>query len=261
MKQRFTKRTRLVSALLTLAMVFTFLPISAFAATDSYGPVYISDHIFPDETFLNYVKRFDKDNNGTLTPTERYAVTEIDVHNKGITTLEGIQFFPNLEKLNCDNNQLTELDVSKNKELKDLDCDGNQLTSLQLDDCPKLGLYSCNDNEYSVQVYESTRILDPGTLPGNFDISRVRNMNGATKNADGTLTVNPGVGKVLYEYRLFRDYYDYYYVIFTLNVTWTNDATASDGIALNAKNFPDETFREYLKTTVDNGDTRSEERR
>ena len=32
MKQRFTKRTRLVSALLTLAMVFTFLPFSAFAA-------------------------------------------------------------------------------------------------------------------------------------------------------------------------------------------------------------------------------------
>lgn len=35
MKQRFTKRTRLVSALLTLAMVFTFLPLSAFAATTS----------------------------------------------------------------------------------------------------------------------------------------------------------------------------------------------------------------------------------
>ena len=33
MKQRFSKRTRLVSALLTLAMVFTFLPFSAFAAT------------------------------------------------------------------------------------------------------------------------------------------------------------------------------------------------------------------------------------
>lgn len=33
MKQRFTKRTRLVSALLTLAMVFTFLPFSAFATT------------------------------------------------------------------------------------------------------------------------------------------------------------------------------------------------------------------------------------
>ena len=35
MKQRFSTRTRLVSALLTLAMVFTFLPFSAFAATTS----------------------------------------------------------------------------------------------------------------------------------------------------------------------------------------------------------------------------------
>lgn len=33
MKQRFSTRTRLVSALLTLAMVFTFLPFSAFSAT------------------------------------------------------------------------------------------------------------------------------------------------------------------------------------------------------------------------------------
>ena len=37
MKQRFTKRTRLVSALLTLAMVFTFLPFSAFAAGGGTG--------------------------------------------------------------------------------------------------------------------------------------------------------------------------------------------------------------------------------
>jgi len=33
MKQRFSKRTRLVSALLTLAMVFTFLPFSALRQT------------------------------------------------------------------------------------------------------------------------------------------------------------------------------------------------------------------------------------
>ena len=37
MKQRFSKRTRLVSALLTLAMVFTFLPFSAFAAGGTGG--------------------------------------------------------------------------------------------------------------------------------------------------------------------------------------------------------------------------------
>ena len=252
MKQRFTKRTRLVSALLTLAMVFTFLPISAFAATDIYGPVYISDLTFPDETFQNYVKQFDENNNGTLSPEERYKVTEIDVRSKKITSLKGIEFFPNLTKLICYDNELTELDVSKNKELKHLDCDNNQLTSLQLDDCTNLGVYSCNNNEYSVQVYESTRILDPSTLPGNFDISRVRNMKGATKNADGTMTVNPGEGKVLYEYRLFRDYYDYYYVIFTLNVEFIPEGSIKQvNLRVNTpKNgkMPDETV-----VILDNG--------
>ena len=147
MKQRFSKRTRLVSALLTLAMVFTFLPFSAFAATDSYGPVYISDLIFPDETFLNYVKRFDKDHNGTLYPAERYAVTEIDVNDKNITSLKGIEFFPNLKHLDCSNNQLTELDVSKNTELVTLDCSGNELTSLDVHENTALEYLSCSKNQ------------------------------------------------------------------------------------------------------------------
>ena len=259
MKQRFTKRTRLVSALLTLAMVFTFLPFSAFAATDSYGPVYISNLIFPDETFLNYVKWFDKDKNGTLSPEERYKVTEINVSGKKITSLKGIEFFPNLKKLYCADNNLTSLDVSQNTALEHLDCDNNQLTSLQLDDCTNLGTYNCDGNKYSVQVYESTRILDPGTLPGNFDISRVRNMKGATKNADGTMTVNPGEGKVLYEYRLFRDYYDHYYVIFTLNVEFIPDGTVTppsgEGIRIDGDHFPNYEFRRYLKANIDkNGD-------
>ena len=147
MKQRFSTRTRLVSALLTLAMVFTFLPFSALAATDSYGPVYISDLIFPDETFLNYVKRFDKDHNGTLWPAERYAVTEIDVNSKNITSLKGIEFFPNLTKLICYDNELTELDVSKNTELVTLDCSGNELTSLDVHENTALEYLSCSKNQ------------------------------------------------------------------------------------------------------------------
>ena len=242
MKQRFSTRTRLVSALLTLAMVFTFLPFSAFAATDIYGPVYISDLTFPDETFLNYVKWFDTDKNGTLSPEERYKVTEIYVSGKKITSLKGIEFFPNLKKLYCADNNLTSLDVNQNTALEHLDCDNNQLTSLQLDDCTNLGTYNCDGNEYSVQVYESTRILDPGTLPGKFDISRVRNMKGATKNADGTMTVNPGVGKVTYKYRFLRDNY----ATFTLNVT-----VIPDGIRIYGDNFPNYEFRQYLKANID----------
>ena len=147
MKQRFSTRTRLVSALLTLAMVFTFLPFSAFAATDSYGPIYITDAIVPDETFREYLKQFDKDGNGVLTPAERYAVTEIDVGKKNISSLVGIQFFPNLEKLYCYDNQLTELDVSKNTALVYLDCYGNKLTSLDVSKNTNLIRLSCFENQ------------------------------------------------------------------------------------------------------------------
>ena len=159
MKQRFTKRTRLVSALLTLAMVFTFLPFSAFAATDGYGPVYISDTTFPDETFQNYVKQFVTNNNGTLSPEERYAVTEIDVNNKNITSLKGIEFFPNLKKLVCYNNQLTSLDVSQNTALAYLDCSQNQLTSLDVRQNTKLETLWCSRNNLtSLGVSKNTAL-------------------------------------------------------------------------------------------------------
>ena len=307
MKQRFSKRTRLVSALLTLAMVFTFLPFSAFAATDSYGPVYITDANVPDKTFREYLlKQFDKDGNGVLTPAERYAVTEIDVENKYISNLSGLQFFPNLkvlncshnrltkldvskntvlqelvcwenqltsldvsqntalqelacfenqltsldvsqnpalQKLNCGHNRLTSLDVSKNTELTYLDCGynrlteldvsqntkltalyfvSNKITSLQADNCTNLTVIFTGSNKYKVEVYKKTRILDPSILPGNFDISRVRNLKGATQNADGTLTVQEGGGKVTYEYRCVGEIYK----PFTLNVTETDDPNA-----------------------------------
>ena len=308
MKQRFSKRTRLVSALLTLAMVFTFLPFSAFAATDSYGPVYITDANVPDKTFREYLlKQFDKDGNGVLTPAERYAVTEIDVNDKNITSLKGIEFFPNLKKLNCGHNRLTsldvsknteltylkcsynrltELDVSKNTELTYLDCGynrlteldvsqntkltelyfvSNQLTSLQADNCTNLTVIFTGSNKYKVEVYKKTRILDPGILPGNFDISRVRNLKGATQNADGTLTVQEGGGKVTYEYRCVGEIYK----PFTLNVTETDDPNAGivppvtppsgggDSIAINASNFPDPDFRTYVKAEFDKDNNNS----
>ena len=160
MKQRFTKRTRLVSALLTLAMVFTFLPFSAFAATDIYGPVYISDLTFPDETFQNYVKQFDENNNGTLSPEERYAVTEISVPNKDISNLYGIQFFPNLVKLDCDQNNLSSLDVSQNPALEKLYCEQNNLSSLDVSSNSALKYLHCTQNNLSSLDVSSNSALE-----------------------------------------------------------------------------------------------------
>ena len=129
MKQRFSKRTRLVSALLTLAMVFTFLPFSALAAnTASTGIAFNSPDFaleFPDAEFRSFlINHCDTNNDGVL---------DVDIKNMTIPTsyaiksLKGIQRFEALEKLDCHGIGLTELNVSLNYKLSELDCSGNQL--------------------------------------------------------------------------------------------------------------------------------------
>ena len=129
MKQRFSKRTRLVSALLTLAMVFTFLPFSALAAnTASTGIAFDSPDFaleFPDAEFQRFLRECcDKNNDGKL---------DVDIRNMTIPTsyriksLKGISFFEDLEKLDCHGIGLTTLNVGKNFKLEELDCSDNQL--------------------------------------------------------------------------------------------------------------------------------------
>ena len=162
MKQRFSTRTRLVSALLTLAMVFTFLPFSAFAEeelTDGYGIIPLAEYVLPDEAFRKYLKKFDTNNDDILAPAERYAVKEIDVASKNISNLFGIQFFPNLRKLVCYSNKLTELDVSKNTVLKRLDCSNNQLTGLDVRQNAALQSLDCSKNQLtSLDVRQNTKL-------------------------------------------------------------------------------------------------------
>ena len=162
MKQRFSKRTRLVSALLTLAMVFTFLPFSAFAAegvTDD-STIELSEQNFPDKAFREYLKEFDTNGDEILAPAERYAVTEIHASDKNISNLYGIQFFPNLKMLYCYNNQLTKLDVSKNTALVYLDCSQNQLTELDVRQNAALWGLFCEGNQLSSLDVSNNTALD-----------------------------------------------------------------------------------------------------
>ena len=447
MKQRFTKRMRLVSGLLTAAMVFTFLPFSALAEEGvNASTIELSSSNFPNATFMNYVKQFDTNSDGSLDAGEREAVTEINVYAKSIDSLKGIEFFPNLQrlscgenqltkldmsqnpaleelyayenqltsldvsqnakleilrcntnqltslnvsqnpalrKLDCYRNQLTELDVSQNPALTELNCFENQLTELDLRQNPELQVLRCYENQlteldlsqnpemlqlrccknqlkrldvsrniklqemncsendltsldvsqmgdleflncsnnrlaeldlrqspkmnelhcsnnflasldlspdarpdklycdnnqlsslnlekeptifhasgnkYSIDIHWDRKTFDPSALPGNFDMSRAKDWTGVIENGTDTLQVVSGTTQLTYKYRCYGNYYE----PFVLNVTWTYDDTPSDGVALNAKNFPDEAFRTYLQTQFDtdsNGYLRNAER-
>ena len=158
MKQRFSTRTRLVSALLTLAMVFTFLPVSAFAEVQTYVP--LNNKCFPDETFRKYLEQFDKDYDGYLGTAERNAVKQIVVWNMDIRNLKGIEFFPNLKYLNCNGNELTSLDVHENTALEYLSCAENQLTSLDVRQNAALqSLYCYNNQLTSLDVSKNTELV------------------------------------------------------------------------------------------------------
>ena len=205
MKQRFSKRTRLVSMLLALAMVFTFLPMGSITAVAASGNVKIDGTNFPDAKFQEYLKtamrpgtnkKIDEDGNGILSANERNEVYRIDVRKSGIKDLTGIHWFPNLytlecselglselnlsenkylDTLNCSENKLTKLDLSQNTELTDLNCSGNKLTQLNLPVSTKLVKLICYDNQLSA--------LDVNSLSGLTNLS-------CGKNSLGTLDVS-----------------------------------------------------------------------
>ena len=158
------KSTRLVSAALAVCMMASTLPVSAFAAEPGEAEqengvsaqaeedaVAIDATNFPDGAFRQYVAdNFDKDKDGALNQTERNAVKEIEISNSGCTSLQGLKYFSKLTDLFCSDNNLTELDVSENPELKRLICYNNSLTSLNLNKNTKLGSLNCNNNKLTV---------------------------------------------------------------------------------------------------------------
>lgn len=180
------KSTRLLSAALAVCMMLSALPVGAFAAEPGAEEqengasaqaeeefvqpesVEINSTNFQDTDFQNYVKRYDKDGNDSLSLEERNKVTTIELPEDGsyCPTMKGIEYFPELVTLKCPNahvrsldvsknlkletlwcywNNLTQLDVSKNKALKDLRCGDNYLTTLNVSQNEALEWLSTND--------------------------------------------------------------------------------------------------------------------
>ena len=95
---------------------------------------------------------WDKNDDGTVSLTDANlekirAVTELNIIGQKLTDLSGIEWFTGLTTLDCDNNQLTELDVSANTALTSLHCDDNQLTSLDVSANTKLRQLYCSSNQ------------------------------------------------------------------------------------------------------------------
>ena len=103
----------------------------------------------PDPNFKAYlVANYDQNSDNEISRSEIEKLKSLIVSSLGIASLEGIEHFTNLEGLACDNNSLTELDLSKNTQLTELTCGYNKISKLILPpNAEKMTWLSCGDNK------------------------------------------------------------------------------------------------------------------
>lgn len=89
----------------------------------------------------------DSNGDGEIQFTEAIAVSWLNVESQNpIQSIEGIQFFTSLTRLDISGHQLTNLDLSNNFNLTTLYCSNNQLTNLDLSSNFNLTFLLCDNN-------------------------------------------------------------------------------------------------------------------
>ena len=236
---------------------------------------YINEDNFPDENFRNYVSsNFDSNHDSFLDIEERYAVTAINVDGKSISSLQGIELFTNLTKLECNNNKLQTLDVRNNKSLKELYCSQNKLTELNVKNNQKLIVLSCFDNQLnelnlswntelenlscgrnkltSLSVKNNTKLatldIEGNSITGTAMGDLVVSLPYRTSTGDGVFHVlnskNATDNEMTWN-QVYRATYKGWQVMYWVGDGWVS-YPGSDAIEINDTNFPDEAFRAYV---------------
>lgn len=127
------KGKRWLAAAVSAAMI-----VQSLASVD---PVYAADDgvsiadTFTDSSFRSYVSsNFDKDSNGYLSDAEIANVTSIDVSkcSPAISSLNGVELFTNLSKLDCNEQSIRNLDIENLENLEYIDVSSNRIDSLTL---------------------------------------------------------------------------------------------------------------------------------
>ncbi|MCL1806606.1 MAG: hypothetical protein FWG31_02770 [Oscillospiraceae bacterium] len=103
-----------------------------------------------DKIFLQVIRdKIGKSEEDCIYISDVDLIEELHINSMEIKTLDGIEYFTELEKLYCHFNLLNELELTKNKRLKILDCSMNDLTLLDVTGNYALEELICFDNMLS----------------------------------------------------------------------------------------------------------------
>ena len=126
------------------AFLLSLCAAATVAAAADTPPVPLTEEAFPDPAFLQWVEKKDSDGDGFLSQEELDAVTAMDLRKQGIEQLDGLEYFRNLESLNCSENDLTALVLEDFPALTSLTCNENaSLETLDLSGVPALEHLYC----------------------------------------------------------------------------------------------------------------------
>ncbi|MBO4515663.1 MAG: hypothetical protein J5721_08335, partial [Lachnospiraceae bacterium] len=108
-------------------------------------PVKINATNFPDPKFRAVVSERDLDGNGTLDIEEIGLTLNIYCEGMHVKSLQGIEYFVDLQGLWCKDNEIETMDLSNLKDLRGVWCSGNKFTSLDFSENPELTWVYCYD--------------------------------------------------------------------------------------------------------------------
>ena len=176
----------------------------AESVKDEDGNVLVNSSNFPDECFRSYIKKFvDTNGDDKLSTDEIDAVELIFAHGgksktySDLESLEGIEYFTNLKELQCydtqlktidcstlekletleiQNTDISELDISNNRQLKKLDCYSTKIKDLDVSNNTELevlNVHKTDISELDVSMLPNLwELLCSGTSIEDIDVSK-----------------------------------------------------------------------------------------
>ena len=112
------------------------------------NPVEINKTNFPDDTFRNIISStYDYNHNGFIEVDEVMITRNIVCEKQGVSSVKGIEFFTEMQGLWVMDNNISELDVSKNTNLHGIWCSNNPIKHIDLSNNPELEWIYCYECE------------------------------------------------------------------------------------------------------------------
>lgn len=118
--------------------------------------------VIPDSKFEVILIRLnldsDRTRNNRISKSDAEKITSLRIYREGLTSLSGIEYFKNLRYLDCSDNVLKNIDVSKNINLEYLNCTSTEITDLNIDNNVNLVEVVCYFNRLLTELNTAKNI-------------------------------------------------------------------------------------------------------